>query len=139
FEVARRIRERPELACATILMLTSDNRAGDSARCRHLGITSYLVKPLTQRELLASIVAAFEATPEPPRTAAPARAAAVECGRHLRLLLAEDNAVNQALAAGLLKRDGHSVTIVGDGRAAAAAATSERFDAILMDVQMPEM
>jgi CheY-like chemotaxis protein len=54
-------------------------------------------------------------------------------------LLAEDNVVNQALAAGLLKRHGHSVTVAADGRAAVAAAARQRFDAILMDVQMPEM
>jgi signal transduction histidine kinase/ligand-binding sensor domain-containing protein/CheY-like chemotaxis protein len=57
----------------------------------------------------------------------------------LHLLLAEDNAVNQFLAAAALKRDGHAVTIVEDGVAAVAAATTERFDAIFMDVQMPEM
>ncbi|PYR21850.1 MAG: hybrid sensor histidine kinase/response regulator, partial [Acidobacteria bacterium] len=68
----------------------------------------------------------------------PADAAVRGSGR-LRLLLAEDNVVNQALAAGLLKRDGHDVTIVGNGVAAVAAATAGHFDAIFMDVQMPEM
>ena len=71
-------------------------------------------------------------------THAPADAAVRGSGR-LRLLLAEDNVVNQALAAGLLKRDGHDVTIVGNGVAAVAAATAGHFDAIFMDVQMPEM
>jgi two-component system sensor histidine kinase/response regulator len=139
FAVARRIRERPGLARATILMLTSNDRAGDAARCRQLGISSYLVKPLTERELLASIVAALEGAPAPPRTALPDLAATAEPVVKLHVLLAEDNVVNQTLAAGLLKRDGHRVTIVGDGRAAVAAAGAERLDAILMDVQMPEM
>jgi signal transduction histidine kinase/ligand-binding sensor domain-containing protein/CheY-like chemotaxis protein len=139
FELAERIRARPELAGATILMLTSDDRAGDAAMCRRLGVTSYLVKPLTQRELLASIVAALEAAPRTAPVHAPPADAAARVSRGLRLLVAEDNVVNQALAAGLLKRDGHDVTIVGDGAAAVAAATTGRFDAIFMDVQMPEM
>jgi CheY-like chemotaxis protein len=63
---------------------------------------------------------------------------AVEENR-LRVLIAEDNGVNQALAAGLLRRDGHVVTIVDNGVAAVAAATTGTFDVILMDVQMPEM
>ena len=139
FELAERIRARPELAGATILMLTSDDRAGDAARCRRLGVTSYLVKPLTQRELLASIVAALEAAPRTAPAEAPPADAAVRGSGRLHLLLAEDNVVNQALAAGLLKRDGHDVTIVGNGVAAVAAAAAGHFDAIFMDVQMPEM
>ena len=139
FEVARAIRERPELACAAILMLTSDDRAGDTARCRELGISTYLVKPLAQRELLASIVSALAGAPEPHRAALRRLETSAPGGACLRLLLAEDNKVNQALAAGLLKRDGHAVTIVSDGRAAVAASIAASFDAILMDVQMPEM
>ena len=57
----------------------------------------------------------------------------------LRILLAEDNRVNQRLAVGLLERDGHTVTVVGNGEAALAAVKRTKFDAVLMDVQMPEM
>jgi signal transduction histidine kinase/ligand-binding sensor domain-containing protein/CheY-like chemotaxis protein len=63
----------------------------------------------------------------------------VEDHGQLRVLLAEDNAVNQALAAGLLRRDGHLVTIVDNGVAAVAAAATGQFDVVLMDVEMPEM
>jgi signal transduction histidine kinase/ligand-binding sensor domain-containing protein/CheY-like chemotaxis protein len=57
----------------------------------------------------------------------------------LRVLVAEDNGVNQALAAGLLRRDGHLVTIVDNGAAAVSATATEEFDVVLMDVQMPEL
>ena len=138
FEVAERIRQRPGLAGATILMLTSRDRAGDAARCRQLGVTSHLVKPLSQPELLAAILNALGAA----ATHAPAPAMAVAEPADpapLRVLVAEDNRVNQAVAVALLKRDGHHVTVVENGVAAVAAATAGGFDAILMDVQMPEM
>jgi signal transduction histidine kinase/CheY-like chemotaxis protein len=75
----------------------------------------------------------------PQAPAMPMAALAATLSSPLRVLLAEDNRVNQAVAAGLLKRDGHLVTIAENGIAAVAAATTSRFDAVLMDVQMPEM
>ena len=138
FEVAERIRRRPQLTAAMILMLTSVDRLGDAARCRELGISSYLVKPLNQHELLSSMRQALGAvvpgTQPVAQAALPPKPPAA-----LRLLLAEDNKVNQAVAAGLLKREGHTVTIVENGVQAVAAAAAEAFDAIFMDVQMPEM
>src|SRR5688500_11984645 len=110
FEVAERIRQRPGLAGATILMLTSRDRAGDAARCRQLGITSHLVKPLSQPELLTAILNALGATATN-APATPAMAVAERAGRApLHVLVAEDNRVNQAVAVGLLKRLGHRVT-----------------------------
>jgi CheY-like chemotaxis protein len=139
FAVAAKIRRHRDLAGATILMLTSDDRVGDAARCRQLGITSYLIKPVTPGELLAAIHAAFGSAPrstgnEPTSTKAEASRSACR-----RILLAEDNRVNQTLAVALLRRDGHTVTAVDNGADAAAAATTGKFDAILMDVQMPVM
>jgi signal transduction histidine kinase/DNA-binding response OmpR family regulator len=138
FEVAEKIRQRPGLVGATILMLTSRDRIGDAVRCRQLGVMHCLVKPLTQRELLAALLSTLGA-PQPrmesPQVPVPEQGSTTP----LRILLAEDNRVNQALASALLKRDGHHVTIVEDGIAAVAAANAGGFDAILMDVQMPEM
>jgi CheY-like chemotaxis protein len=138
FEVAERIRRRPQLTGAMILMLTSVDRLGDAARCRELGISHYLVKPLNQRELLSSMRQALGAIvpgPQPvPSADLPSQPPAA-----LRILLAEDNKVNQAVAAGLLKREGCTVTIVENGVQAVAASAAEAFDAIFMDVQMPEM
>ena len=139
FEVAERIRQRPGLAGATILMLTSRDRAGDAARCRQLGVTSYLVKPLSQPELLAAILECPRGRGDHCARARDGRARSRRAPAPLRVLLAEDNRVNQAVAVALLKRDGHHVTVVENGVAAVAAATAGGFDAILMDVQMPEM
>jgi CheY-like chemotaxis protein len=139
FEVAAEIQRRPVLANAAVLMLTSRDRAGDVRRCRELGITRYLIKPITQRELLVAVQTALGGAPGTAvrRPVLPPRPDASKPS--LRVLLAEDNNVNQALAVALLKREGHTATVVDNGLAAVAAATSGSFDAILMDVQMPEM
>ena len=139
FDVVEQIQERPELTSPTILMLTSGDHAGDAARCRKLGISRYLIKPVTFGELLAAIQAALGATPRPGGAVTARRAAAPTGGAPLRVLVAEDNRVNQRLAVALLERDGHIATVVDDGVAAVEAATTATFDAILMDVQMPEM
>jgi signal transduction histidine kinase/ligand-binding sensor domain-containing protein/DNA-binding response OmpR family regulator len=139
FEVAAEIQRHPNLAEAAILMLTSKDRAGDVRRCRRLGITRYLIKPITQRELLLAIQSALVGAPARAVRQPILHAGSDGSKRSLRVLLAEDNIVNQALAVALLKREGHTVTVVDNGTAAVAAATTGVFDAILMDVQMPHM
>jgi CheY-like chemotaxis protein len=119
------------------MMLTSGPRPGDRARCTALGLSAYLIKPIKQSDLLDTIVAVLpggraKAVPRPPR-ARPARAGA------LRVLVAEDNAVNQQVAVGMLERDGHRAAVAANGREALALLEREVFDLILMDVQMPEM
>ena len=138
FEVLEEIRRRPELSAPTVLMLTSSDRAGDATRCRRMGFAAYLVKPIAQGELLSAILKALGATPEPATLPAPH---AVKTVIPLRILIAEDNRVNQLVATALLRRDGHAVTVVDNGALAVAAATasSPTFDIILMDIQMPEM
>jgi CheY-like chemotaxis protein len=137
FEVNEKIKSRPELATATILMLTSSDRAGDAARCRRLGVTNYLVKPILQRELRAVIAAALETGTG--RAHPPVPDEETVTPKPLKLLLAEDNPVNQRVAVAMLKREGHTVTVVDNGADAVAAAAGTSFDAILMDVQMPRM
>ncbi|HEV2985965.1 MAG TPA: two-component regulator propeller domain-containing protein, partial [Vicinamibacterales bacterium] len=137
FAVAERIKERPALAGATILMLTSEDREGDAARCRRLGVSRYLIKPILRRELLADILDALSRAPRP--RAAADRPAPAPRTRALRILLAEDNLVNQRIASALLERDGHTVIVVENGIEAVSGASRETFDAILMDVQMPRM
>ena len=140
FEVVRRIRQHPALAAATVMMLSSSGQHGESARCEELGIASHLAKPLDQRELLRAIGRALarEQPAARPSVAAVMLPAALPA-RRLDLLLAEDNPVNQRLAVSLLQRRGHRVTTVGNGVEALAALERQQFDAVLMDVQMPEM
>ena len=141
FEVARRIRERPELAGATIMMLTSDTQKGDAARCRELGIAAYLVKPITQSDLQEAILAAL-GEKVPPAEVPASYEAPAQPTKALRILLAEDNPVNQELAVRLLQKRGHTVVVCNSGRQAVEkmeAAEFQGFDVVLMDVQMPEL
>jgi two-component system, sensor histidine kinase and response regulator len=141
FMVAERIGKEKSLAGVAILMLTSADRQGDAARCRDLGVASYLVKPVKPAELNRAIAAALSAqSPEREVIAPQLTPEATPAGRRLRVLVAEDNAVNQHVIVSLLKKSGHDVTVTGDGRQALAAlATAGPFDLVLMDVQMPEM
>jgi signal transduction histidine kinase/CheY-like chemotaxis protein len=137
FGLAARIRQDPHLTACTLVMLTSAGLPEDVARCQELGINAYLMKPIKQSDLLATVLTALGSTlrrPEPESGPRPPVG-----GRRLRVLLAEDNLVNQKLAVRLLERQGHHVTVAGTGREALAALGRETFDVVLMDVQMPEM
>jgi signal transduction histidine kinase/CheY-like chemotaxis protein/HPt (histidine-containing phosphotransfer) domain-containing protein len=139
FDVAQQIRARTELAAATIMMLSSSGQHDESARCRALGIAYHLTKPINQRDLLAAMGRALSRE-QAPRAALPAAMLPADLpARRLDVLLAEDNAVNQRLATSLLERRGHRVKIARNGKEALAAIERHRFDAVLMDVQMPEM
>jgi CheY-like chemotaxis protein len=142
FGVAEQIAQRPELGGATIMMLTSSGQYGDSARCRALGISAYLTKPVKAADLLDAVVQAVKRTTAHATgmPATPAAATSAETSaRSMNILLAEDNIVNQQVAVGLLTKRGHRVTVADNGRRALELSGSERFDLILMDVQMPEM
>jgi two-component system sensor histidine kinase/response regulator len=138
FSLAARIKEQPGLTRAILMMVSSADRQGDAARCRELGIAAYMTKPVKQSELLDRIVSALgEALTA--GTNGPAAPDLGRCPRGLRLLLVEDNVVNQKLAVHLLARRGHTVVVAGNGRDALGRLEQEPFDAVLMDVQMPEM
>ncbi|MHB0912699.1 MAG: response regulator [Armatimonadota bacterium] len=140
FSLADRIRRTPGLPKATIMMLSSTCHYGDAARCRELGITLHLVKPIKQSDLLDGILKvlgkALPAEGEAIESTSSPKAQAVE---RLRVLLAEDNSINQGLVVRILEKRGHEVVVTGDGRKALDAWKREHFDAVLMDVQMPEM
>jgi signal transduction histidine kinase/CheY-like chemotaxis protein/HPt (histidine-containing phosphotransfer) domain-containing protein len=139
FDVARRIGAMPNRHGAMIMMLSSSAHPDESEKCREVGIASHLTKPVDQRELLSAIgrLVARETGPRAPLPAAMMPAELPD--RRLRVLLAEDNVVNQRLAATLLERRGHRVTIAGNGREALTAVNAQPFDVALMDVQMPDM
>jgi len=139
FTLAAEIQKDPELAGATIMMLTSAGHLGDAERCRKLGITGYLVKPVRQSELLDAICFLLGGETKKESVALVTRHSLKEAKKSARILLAEDNAVNRTLAIRLLEKRGYMVAVAANGREALAALEKEEFDAILMDVQMPEM
>ena len=138
FAVAEHMAKQPELAGATIMMLTSSGEYASTSRCRDLHIAASLTKPIKGADLFDAILRVVSQrmpvhiVPE----VAPAPAIAT---RSLKVLVAEDNVVNQRVAAGLLSSRGHVVTVAVSGRDAIAALERERFDLVLMDLQMPEM
>ncbi len=139
FTLAERIRNDRSLIGATIMMLTSVGQAGDALRCRALGISAYLVKPVRQSELLEAICAVLQEAPEVASAPLVTKHSLREEHNRQRILLAEDNEINQKLAVRLLEKRGFVATVVGDGRAAVAEHEKNPFDAIFMDIQMPEM
>jgi CheY-like chemotaxis protein len=142
FGLIELIRQRPNLSTATIMMLTSAGQRGDAAHCWELGVAAYLMKPIRQselREAIARVVGAREqqdAVTLITRFSLTAAHAPATC---LRVLLAEDNLVNQKVVTRLLEKRGHRVLVAGNGREALDALAKETFDLVLMDVQMPEM
>jgi PAS domain S-box-containing protein len=136
FGVAERLKLHKRAAERTVLMLSSADQFGDAARCRDLGIDAHLTKPVRPAELRRTLLRALGRLEREAPASRPAQDA-VQGG--MKLLLAEDNRVNQLVATKMLRRRGHDVTVVGDGRQALEALDRERFDLVLMDVQMPVM
>lgn len=143
FELVERIRQKPEHAPATVMMLTSAGKRGDAAKCRELGIAGYLMKPVSQSDLFDAMMTALG---EPLQNGYQEEDASLvtrhslrESRRKLNLLLAEDNAVNQTLSIRVLEKLGHSVTVANNGIEAINYWQNGQFDAILMDLDMPLM
>jgi CheY-like chemotaxis protein len=118
------------------VLLTSAGSSGDGVRCRELGVSGYMLKPILPGELREEIRRIFADLPQ----VAPGSGQPVAPpDRPLKILLAEDNRVNQAVATAMLSKRGHQVTVAGDGMEALEAMAAGEFDLVLMDVQMPEM
>jgi len=109
-------------------------RSASAARCRELGVNMYLIKPIKPAELHTMIQRALAAHQQ---TIAKARTPGRATSRSLSILVAEDNTVNQKVAASMLKRMGHQPTLVANGNEAVKKWSETPFDLILMDVQMP--
>ena len=137
-EVAEAIGQISELAPMTIMMLTSNERKDTAVRCRELQVASHLMKPIRRTELQLALERALGVVPPsgmPGR--APAEMVTAAPVRALRLLLAEDNPVNQRVALRMLEKRGHRVAVVDNGQSAIDRVMTETFDALLIDVQMP--
>jgi signal transduction histidine kinase/CheY-like chemotaxis protein len=142
FGLVERIRQSPSLATATIMMLTSAGHRGDAARCQELGVAAYLLKPIRQSELREAIARALGAKEQEGVIGLITRFSlhdGLDPSEFLRVLLVEDNAVNQRLAARLLEKRGHRVVVTANGLEALKALEKGGFDLVFMDVQMPEM
>ncbi len=127
-----------DATCPIVMMMTAVARRPEAARCRALDIREFVTKPIRPIDLMAALATALGLSPRgllPSSAEAPPSAPVPP----LTILLAEDNAVNQMVAVGLLEKQGHRVTVVGTGREAIEALDGRRFDLVLMDVQMPEM
>src|SRR6266404_410215 len=140
FALAEQIQKDPGLGPMEILMLTSAGQLGDAARCRELGICAYLVKPFHQAELLEAICQTINKKGVPAKDLPLVTRHTLREDEHRpRILLAEDNLVNQTLAVRLLEKRGYLVKVTGDGRSAVEAVETGQFDVVLMDIQMPGM
>jgi PAS domain S-box-containing protein len=137
FDLAQKLKNYPKYACRLIMMLTSGNQAIQINRCQELGITSHILKPITQSELLNAILLAIDAGEQIQPTVS--RKSHERSKNSLHILLVEDNHVNQILAIRLLEKLGHQVTLAHHGLEAVSQWQIGKFDAILMDVDMPLM
>jgi two-component system sensor histidine kinase/response regulator len=140
FTLVERLKQEPDLPAATVMMLTSGGQRGDGTRCQELGIAGYLTKPVRQwelREAMMRVLGAKQA--EGGNAHLVTRHSLRETRKRLRILLAEDNAINREVAVRMLTKRGHTVAVAENGKEAVAAFERQNFDLVLMDVQMPEM
>ena len=135
FSLAERVKDDPVLCDTRIILLTSAGRREDAQRCRELGVSAQLSKPVKHSLLLDTILETLGGH----RRKVPVAMVTVPRQRPLRILLAEDNAVNQRVAVANLESWGHTVTVANDGMVAVEAVVRASFDLILMDSRMPRM
>jgi PAS domain S-box-containing protein len=142
FMVVEKLKQDPALTGSAILMLTPAGQRGDAARCRELGISAYLVKPVRQSELLDAILLVLgQPSQGLERKDLVTRHTIRAARRKLRILVAEDNTINLELLTRLLQKDGHTVMAVTTGREAVDLLDKDaaHCDIVLMDVEMPDM
>jgi two-component system, sensor histidine kinase and response regulator len=147
-ELARRIKDAPKLSGTRLIMLTSMGQRGDGTLAKEAGISTYLTKPVRQSELYNCLVTVMGSRISADGTAEDANQAEMplvtrhnlrEVASRTRLLVAEDNPVNQKVAAHMLEKLGYRVDVAANGREALEALNRTLYAAVLMDVQMPEM
>ena len=140
FQLATAVRGEKKIARTNLLMLTSAGQRGDGERCRELGIRGYLTKPISRSDLLEALGTVLAGSPDETGSAEViTRHTIAESRASLRVLLAEDNPVNQQVAVAILVKRGHEVHVASNGREALHAVEERDYDVVLMDIQMPEM
>jgi two-component system sensor histidine kinase/response regulator len=142
YMLAKWVKHDPRLRRTPFIMLTSLGRSEDPARLRRLGVSAYLTKPVKHSDLFDTLASLFTVAPRREKAREASRPAA-RAKRPLRILVAEDQAVNRRLVTTFLERRGHTVEAVEDGRSAVHAAThpdtAGSYDVVIMDLQMPEL
>src|SRR5262249_47824663 len=141
FAVIERIKQHPRCSPVAIIVLTTFGHRGDAVRCRELGLSTYLTKPMKPADLFDAIANAMGCNALGPAVPVIRHSA---CEPHDErtsavILLAEDNRVNQLFACRLLKKLGHEVIVADNGVEALTALERSRFDLVFMDMQMPVM
>lgn len=140
FTLAEKVKKDLGLKKASIMMLTSAGIRGDAALCRNLGIAAYLVKPIKQSDLLNAIMLVLGASHKrKEKIPLITRHTLRESRPRFRILLAEDNIINQKVAVHILEKNGHKVSVANNGQEVLSALKKDRFDLVLMDVQMLKM
>ena len=139
FSLVERIRSRPEIAAANVIMMSSGAHRGDMARCQELGFSAYLTKPVRQNELRDALARSLDRREKKSGSKAPVlvQERRIPQNHAMQVLLAEDNTINQRLATRLLEKRGHRVTVANNGQEAITLLGHSSFDLVLMDVQMP--
>ena len=145
FQLVKVVKDRKQTP--TVIMLTSGSYHGDVARSRELGVEAHLNKPVAESDLLRTVLQILAANPPQAESVAAWReswnqtlkATRSPLTGSLRILVVEDNLINQSLAVNILENDGHLTRVAGSGREALAVLEREPFDLVLMDVQMPDM
>ncbi len=139
YEFIEQVRGDLNVVRTPVVVLTSGGRQGDSELAEQLGVAERLMKPVKQSELFNAVVRSLGVSaPETVTSLKSGDSGKVDLGT-LRILLVEDNSINQKLAVGLLEKEGHTVTVANDGLEALRLIESETFDVVLMDVQMPTL
>ena len=140
FGFAEQLAAEPGLTTAKMILLASAGQRGDAARCRQLGIASYLTKPIRQSDLLAAISTIIGAKDGAASITPVTRHTIREdLANRRRVLVAEDNPINLKILQRLVENKGHTVVTVDNGVKAVRALEEQTFDLVFMDVQMPEM
>ncbi len=137
--LAAKIRRRPELSAARIILLTSGDRPGDPARARELRLDAHLLKPVQPDELLEAIGRVIGRAQDEAPAARETAPAPDPAAASLHILVAEDNEFNAQLLEQILVRRGHRVRLANNGREALALAGDGDFDLMVLDVHMPEL
>jgi PAS domain S-box-containing protein len=140
FQLAHQMRAEADLAAIPLMMLTSTGQPGDARRCRELGIQAYITKPASGSEVVEAAAAVMVGARSGDSDAQlVTRYTIQEARTPVHILLVEDNVVNQQVAAKMLRRRGHLLDVVSNGREAVTAVMRHRYDVVLMDLQMPEL